>query len=262
MDFYTFVDSDQLVHNYPPHHNVIQIPDANCLSVGLSRMNPTNPKSSQVCAWEKALYFFTQANTSYEYVWFIEYDVFVPNLELLKSINQEFGAVDLLSRKMHYVRNSIFEPWPDAALSPTHLLPQPWGRAMVCISRMSQELLQAVATFMSQHGPEEMDYASIEFIFHTIALRDKMSIETPKPFTNVTFKHRRRLLFYYEESEWQPQEIESKHFYHPVKKFSDQQKLLDTFQQISPVQKTLWKSRKNIEFFCHIYFMLPCLSQT
>ena len=186
MDFYTFVDSAELVQNFPPHHNIVQIPDAECVSVGLSRMNPTNPKISQVCAWEKALYFFTHVNDSYEYVWFIEYDVFVPNLELIASINQEF---------------------------------------------------------------EEMNYAPIEFIFHTIALRDKMTIQFPKPFKHVTFKHRRRILFYYEESEWQPQEIEGKYFYHPVKKFTQQQFLLDNFQRFSPFNKTSWKLKKNIEFF-------------
>ena len=248
MDFYTVVDSQTAIAGAPISHGIYQVDDQLCLAAGLSRMNPTNLKVSQVCAWEKALYLFTHIKKDYDFVWFVEYDVFTPNIEIFDLLNKRLPESDCLARKLHYVRNSRFEPWPDARLSPTHLLPQPWARAMVCVARFSSELLNSVANFVSSHDQSEMDFAPIEFIFHTIALRDGLRINHAREFKDVTFRHRRRFLFFFQESEWQPQEISRNRFYHAVKSSADQEYLRAHYGNISSVHRALWKLGKNLAF--------------
>ena len=248
MDFFTVVDSNDAIFGAPVNHGIYQVDDQKCLELGLSRMNPTNPKASQVCAWEKALYLFTQVEKSYDYIWIVEYDVFTSNIELFDQLNKKFPESDCLARKFHYVRDSRFEPWPDAKLSPTHLLPQPWARAMVCVARFSNELMNSVAEFVSSHDATVMDYAPIEFIFHTIAKRDGLKINYSREFKDVTFRHRRRLLFFFQESEWQPEEIRANRFYHAVKKSEDQEYLRGKYDDVTELHRLLWKTAANAKF--------------
>jgi len=248
MDFYTVVDSQTAIAGAPISHGIYQVDDQLCLAAGLSRMNPTNPKVSQVCAWEKALYLFTHVKQDYDYIWIVEYDVFTPVIEVFDLLNKRFTESDCLARKLHYIRDSRFEPWPDARLSPTHLLPQPWARAMVCVARFSSELLNSVANFVSSHDQSEMDFAPIEFIFHTIALRDGLRINHAREFKDVTFRHRRRFLFFFQESEWQPQEISRNRFYHAVKTWDAQVLLRERFENFSPAQRLWWQAKALARF--------------
>ena len=249
MDFFTIVDSDEPIVGAPISHGIYQVNDQLCIDSGIYRMNPTISKASQVCTWEKALYFFTQVKREYDYIWIVEYDVFTPNIEIFDLLNHRYPTSDCLTRKLHYIRNSRFEPWPDAKIAPTHLLPQPWARAMVCVSRFSGDLLNSVVNFVASHDASEMEYASIEFIFHTIALRDGLRIDHAREFKDVTFRHRRRFLFFFQESEWQPEEIRENRFYHAVKNYSDQESLRANFRSITAARRVRWKSATNSKFF-------------
>jgi len=41
-----------------------------------------------VWAWDKALFYFTKVSLSYEFVWFIEYDVYVPSLKAFLDVHK------------------------------------------------------------------------------------------------------------------------------------------------------------------------------
>jgi hypothetical protein len=38
--------------------------------------------------WDKALFYFTKVSLSYEFVWFIEYDVYVPSLKAFLDVHK------------------------------------------------------------------------------------------------------------------------------------------------------------------------------
>ena len=256
-DFYTIVDAEEKIANPAKHHGVVQIADEVCKAVGLLRMNPTLNKPSPVCTWEKSIYFFSHVKPGYKQIWFIEYDVFVPNIDLIKDLDERFPEAEFLARKYKKMRNNLLEPWPNAHLAPTHLIPKPWARGMVCISRFSGDLINSVSEFMEKNNVNDEIYGLIEFIIHTIALRDKRRMETPREFNNVTFKHARKLFLYHQESDWQAQEISADSFYHPVKNYEDQIRLRLNYGNFTPAEKIFWKMGKNLLFIGGFFAKAP-----
>lgn len=65
-------------------------------SKGTLRGGPTENKRNAF-AWDKAFYYFAKVNNSYEYVWFLEDDVFIYDETSLFKIDYQYSNQDLIS---------------------------------------------------------------------------------------------------------------------------------------------------------------------
>lgn len=212
-EFFVMVDDNELdTSNW--NARLLQIDDAVCAERGFKHFNPVIRKPSS--AWDKALYYFSSVDCTYEHVWFIEHDVFLTSHDVLSGIDQTYPDADILSEgnevNLHGNRDTQLWWWwpfvPDA-------LPAPWAHSMVCAVRLSRTMLTAVDNLVKANGDALSDgwdgnwvtkCPFIEFVFHTLALHKGMKVVTPPEMRGVVWR-----------KDWSPQELATEGFYHPVK---------------------------------------------
>ena len=138
-DFYCFIDDNsinkQLIND---DLNTIQIDDYFCARNGFHGFNPVIQKNNAplVSAWDKAIFYFCHQNRSYEHIWFLEDDVFVPDVNLFNIIDSQFEKADLLSSENVINTTGELRSWPWWEMASHSNLPLPWAKSMVCALRV------------------------------------------------------------------------------------------------------------------------------
>ena len=97
-------------------------------------------------AWEKALYYFCCRDLSHDNVWFIEDDVFVPNHEIILTMDRKYGKADIISAENVVYKDGVLddgEHWPWWKHVPKTILRPPWAHSMVVAVRLSRKILTA-----------------------------------------------------------------------------------------------------------------------
>ncbi len=221
----------------------VQLNEAECRKHGFSDLNPAIKKESGCSAWEKALYFFCRINTSYNHVWFIEDDVFVPRPDTISNIDLKYGEADIISSDYAINTLGVLDDWAWWRLVPRHQLPLPWAHSMICAVRLSSRLLKTLDLFIrantlglrltnsvmnfiaflrprQEHSEEhsEEHYEEhyhhhfprkcffIEYIFHTLALHNQLTIVTAHELRGILWRR-----------QWAVTEMDVDCLYHPVK---------------------------------------------
>jgi hypothetical protein len=114
-----------------------------------------------VSGWDKAIYYFSTINTNYDYVWFMEDDVFIYDEKTLLQIDDKYVNADLLCNS-NYSESKIDEwLWDKIHIE----IPYPYFCGMVCCSRLSSALLKCILNYT-------VNYKSLFFIeamFPTLA---------------------------------------------------------------------------------------------
>lgn len=162
----------------------------------------------RACSRDKALYYFCKINTEYDYVWFLEEDVFIPNNETIKKIDKKYVDYDLLSNGnevklsendekciywQHWYRNE-------------NKIDYPWAHSMICAIRVSRNLLNCITDLVKEKKCLLFD----ELLFNTIALQNELTIENPIELSNIIFSFVDII----------PDNINPEFLYHPIKNLS------------------------------------------
>ena len=150
-------------------------------------------------AWDKALYHFCVKDTSYDHVWFLEDDVFIPNNTIISTIDSKYPNADILSKSK--IVNSTGELswlWKQAKGQ----LPLPWMRSLVPAVRLSRSVLILVNRYVNKNKK----LLFIEFLFHTLAMHKKLHIEEILELEGILYK-----------KNWSFMDIKQTCLYHPVK---------------------------------------------
>jgi len=154
-------------------------------------------------AWDKALYHFCVKDTTYDYVHFVEDDVFITSKEVIYNLDEKYKNVDLLCRfNTNYDDSKKWYNWRHIDET---MIKKPWYNSIMCAGRLSKRLLQLL-----------LDYATInkkllfhEIFFNTIAVHNNLKIENPIEYQNI-----------YAEYNWNSSYFEYGLMYHPVKDIS------------------------------------------
>jgi hypothetical protein len=241
FDVFCFIDDNSYEGAQSWQVRCVQISNKECISSGFSNFAPPY----KCGAWDKAVYYFSKLNQAYDYVWFLEDDVFVPRVDTLIAIDKRYDYADIISAPTTVNVTGHADGWPWWKHVPG-MLPPPWLRSMVCAVRLSSAVLKAVACFIAVNGAQlartnsitmisnrrliwlsrrrlaklfgydlhkrHLQYPFIEFIFHTLAMHDHKCIVGAEELMTIVWR-----------AAWRPRDMRSEWIYHPVKELAAHQ---------------------------------------
>ena len=210
FDIYIFVDDNNYTLDKSKKINFIQIDNDECLNNNIRftqepfLYNVIKNQGKIVNSWDKAVYYFAYLNIDYNYVWFIEDDVFIGSIDALNYIDNKYPKYDLLAAtnnisKEEEVKNNVWY-WYYAV----EVFGFPSYCSMACACRLSKELLKLVKETSQQLG--YVPYH--EFSFNTLAMKNNLSVYCPKELSTILF-----------EKDWSLNDFKENknNLFHPVK---------------------------------------------
>jgi hypothetical protein len=221
-DIYIIVDSDKDLISFIELDkykavNFIQLSDQHCLDKRFKNVNFIGV-NKLVSGWDKALLFFSVIiPLKYEHVWFIEDDVFFLNEEVLINLDEKYPNQDLIAN-CDFDENNVNTNksmnkewlWPLISIK----IEKPWYAGMMCITRMSNTLLQCIRWYASKYNT----LFFLEALFPTITSHFKLSYAQPIELTTVTYRD----VFFEKEDDEKRIDM---HAFHPMKDLNKHKEL-------------------------------------
>jgi len=186
----------------------ITISDKDCIKNGFKNAN-TAVMAKTPIAWDKALFYFSTVNTSYNFVWFVEEDVLVPTVKTLPNIDSKYGSEDLLVKQNDdYETIPAWPHWKEA----NSKIEMKYRASMVCAVRVSDRLLRCIKDYANKY----QTLFFIELLFNTLAYHNRLVIKTIPELSTITFNDK-------------IEEINKKYVYHPCKDLNQQDSIHKSF---------------------------------
>jgi hypothetical protein len=157
---------------------------------------------------DKALYYFNRNSIDYNFIWFVEEDVFIPSIQSIKLIDSKYLTHDLLSASNHIIYEKHTD-WLWKTVNSQISLDLPYACSMICAIRCSKKMLQSIDNYVMTYNRLFLD----EALFNTLAIHDMLDIACPKELSSITYCHK-----------WTYKDIISTKLYHPVKSIDQQYK--------------------------------------
>ena len=160
---------------------------------------------------DKALYYFYKNNINYDYIWFIEEDVFIPTIETIKNIDIKYPDNDLLvsSNYIVYEKHTDWH-WRKINRQLNGKLSPPYSISMICAIRCSKKLLECIFNHALKYKTLFLD----EAMFNTIALHNNLNIKDIEELKTIVFRNKLT-----------KKDININNLYHPVKSIEEQYQL-------------------------------------
>jgi hypothetical protein len=123
-------------------------------------------------AMDKFLFAFCENYLDYDFVWVFEDDVFIPSVNTIQKLQNNYGNFDLVTPN-HFIKTdkvpnwhwpSIFNLFPDRE--------EPFYFSMVCAMGLSRNMLEAIKKFSNEN--QTLFY--IEVMFNTLAEDNNLKI--------------------------------------------------------------------------------------
>lgn len=204
-DIYIFIDDNNYdIPNCDNLINIIKIDNKICEDSGFkSSVYYFDNKS---CSRDKSLYYFCKNNIDYEYIWFIEEDVFIPSIKTIENIDNKYTCGDLLveSHKIIYKKDTT---WHWNKINNQIRIDPPYASSMICAIRCSKKILQCINDYVIKYNNLFMD----EALFNTLALQNNLDVKVIDELSTIIYKY-----------DWQKEDIKKENLYHPIKSISVQ----------------------------------------
>lgn len=176
----------------------VQVDDNKCKSSGFIDTNFTLNKL--ISGWDKALYYFGVENRNYDFIWFMEDDVFFNNEDTLANIDNQYLNDDLLSNNYFTNIDGKKDYWHWDRIN-LHFSP-PYYDGMMCVVRFSNKMMQ----FIMRYAENYNTLFFLEALFPTIAIKNNLIYNNPCEFHNIHYKR-----------DFEKNDITPNNLYHPVK---------------------------------------------
>ena len=167
----------------PNNIKILRIDDKKCINLGYKNANATL-KKNPVC-WDKVFYYFSNIDTNYKNVWFIEEDVFIPNNNTIMELDRKYPEEDLLCKY-----NISYDEDTDPAWNKFHWkraegkINKPWYRSLLCCHRQSRRNLLKVKEYVDKNGT----LLFLEFMINTIAALNNHKVQTIPEFQTIHWR--------------------------------------------------------------------------
>jgi hypothetical protein len=221
-DYYVIVDDNEfdiqhLEKKYTSFH-FVKIKEEDCKKKGYYGLN-YYIKKGEPSAWEKAIYYFCEIKlNSYPFVWFLEDDVFIPQKNVISSIDRHYygTGIDILcksnetfTRKWSHAE-AVLQYAPPFLTKYLHI-------SLICAIRLSNTFLKKIKEYIEEN--KRMFFA--ESFFITLANYYHFMISRPKEFETIIFR-----------KNWNIQDVIQfpNNIIHPIKNITQQVHFRNFFQ--------------------------------
>ena len=202
-------NNDYNIPNYDGKIKIIKIDNKESISNGF-HSSVLNYKKKALSR-DKALYYFYKNNINYDYIWFIEEDVFIPTIETIKNIDIKYPDNDLLvsANNIIYQKHTNWH-WNVVNRQLNGKLSLPYSKAMICAIRCSKKLLECIFNHALKYKTLFMD----EAMFNTLALHNNLNVKDIEELKTIVWR-----------KNWTKNDININNLYHPVKSIENQHQL-------------------------------------
>ena len=168
-----------------------------CILNGYINSNFTLKKI--ISGWDKALYYFGIEETDYDFVWFLEDDVFFYNENTIIQIDKQYTSEDLLSNIFKESANKNEWHWDKIDIE----YPPPYYYGMMCIVRFSRKMISCINDYAYKNNV----LFFLESLFPTIVIKNGLIYANPNEFNHIFHKYN-----------FGDKDIDKDNLYHPVKR--------------------------------------------
>lgn len=189
------------VNNYT-NITFIKIENDKCKMHGYLDTNFTIDKL--ISGWDKALYYFGFEDNNYEFIWFMEDDVFFYSEDTILNIDNQYIDDDLLSRGYDENIDGHKNNWHWYRINIHY--PPPYYNGMMCIVRFTKKMMNCI----NDYANKNKTLFFLEALFPTIAIKNNLKYNNPIEFNNILYKHH-----------FLKEDINTNYLYHPVKNVND-----------------------------------------
>lgn len=195
FDLYDFINN---------YSNIIfiKVKDETCKLNGYINTNFMIPKL--ISGWDKSLYYFGIENKDYDFIWFLEDDVFFYNEDTLIKIDNQYINHDLLSNYYEENNNGANNYWHWRSINIEYS--PPYYNGMMCIVRFSRKMI----SFINNYAYENKTLFFLEALFPTIAVKNNLQYSNPIEFINIYWRHN-----------FEKENININNLYHPIKELNN-----------------------------------------
>lgn len=205
-DIYVVIDDNNFNYNELkisfPNINFIKMTDDECKKNGYIDSSFTLRKL--ISGWDKGLCYFGINNDKYDFVWFMEDDVFFNGENTLINIDNQYLDTDLLSNIYEINTNGNKNIWHWNVININYN--PPFYNAMICVVRFSKNMIKCINNYVL----ENKTLCFIEALFPTVAIKNNLKYKNPEQFKNIYFQHC-----------FNANDIDLNNLYHPVKNIND-----------------------------------------
>ena len=206
-EVYIVIDNnDYMIPDYDGVVKIIKIDNEECAKKGFK--STVLWLDNKACSRDKALYYFSQAAIDYNYIWFVEEDVFIPALDTIQNIDKKYEetAADLLVAT-HAIQNERQTDWHWNHVNRQIKINPPYSYSMICAIRCSKALLTCIRAYAETYENLFMD----EALFNTLALQNNLKVWCIPELATILFEH-----------DWKSTDIVATNLYHPIKNIDTQ----------------------------------------
>ena len=204
-DIYICIDNNEYdIPNYDNEINIIKLDETICKNSGY--YGTVGFLRDRSCSRDKALYYFCKNNIDYDYIWFIEEDVFIPSINTIEDIDNKYPSGDLLvaSNNIIYTQRTN---WHWKLINTQICIPPPYSSSMICAIRCSKKMLECIDNYVNKYNRLFHN----EALFNTLALQNNLNIVTPDELSTIVYR-----------KNWRKQDIKKCNLYHPIKDIEKQ----------------------------------------
>ena len=183
--------------------NILQMDDKKCIKLGYKNASVTLKKNP--VTWDKVFYYFSNIDTDFKNIWFIEEDVFIPRFDLLIDLDEQYKDEDLLCKQdIAHATDKLKWHWNRAKGK----IDKPWYRSLLCCHRQSQRLLQRIKNYVDKNG----SLLFLELMVNTLAHNNNYVVKDIPNLKTITWK-----------TKYKVEDIKMDNFYHPMKDLKEQE---------------------------------------
>ena len=154
-----------------------------------------------IIGWDKALYYFANENLDYDFIWFLEDDVFLYNEDTILNIDKQYVNDDLLSNELVENLDGNRGSWLWNRINNINYYP-PYYNGMICCVRFSKKMLNCISDYVETNKT----LFFLEAMFPTVAKKNNLKCSNPNEFNQIHWRYN-----------FKDNEINKMGLFHPIK---------------------------------------------
>ena len=135
-----------------------------------------------ISGWDKALYYFCFENINYNFVWFIEDDVYFYDENTIINIDDQYTKSDLLSNRCNINIKGDKNYWHWKQINIKY--PPPYYYGMMCAVRLSNNMMKCINDYAKLHKT----LFFLEALFPTIAIKNNLRCAIIEELSEIHYR--------------------------------------------------------------------------